>query len=108
RPLRIAELELGVLLELGEVLEDLLPQPLGPLPPGAVVVRPCLRGDREAWRHRDAEGGQLGQLATLAAQQVAHQGGAFRLAATKRVDEFGHAMPRLRAGASKKSFKPTG
>ena len=40
--LRVAQREPGILLQPGEVLEDLLPQPFRPLVSSPVVVRPTL------------------------------------------------------------------
>jgi hypothetical protein len=83
RSLGITEADARGVLELLEILEDLLPQPVRqPALPG--VFRPGLGGDREAGRDRDSEVGHLGELAALAAEKVAHQGGAFRLAGPKK------------------------
>jgi len=67
RSLAVAELDAGHLLEATEVLQNLLPQPLGAPAAGPLVVHPGLGGDREPRRHRDAQVGHLGELAAFPA-----------------------------------------
>ena len=100
RTLHVPELQSAGGLELAEVLLHLLPEPFGRRAARLVVVRPGLRGNREAGRHRNAEVGHLRELASLSAQQVTHEGGALGLARPEKVDVLGHRP--------KKSFKTTG
>src|SRR6266513_4917533 len=100
RTLRVAEFQSAGGLELDEVLRHLLPEPLGRPTARPVVVRPSLRRNREAGRHRNAEVGHLRELASLSTQQVTHEGGALGLARPEKVDVLGHRP--------KKSFKTTG
>jgi len=80
RTLGIAEPQPRVVLELLERVAHLRPHAVGERAPRPVVRRPRLGGDREARRHGNAEVGHLGELAALAAEKVAHDGRAFRLA----------------------------
>ena len=73
-----------------EVFEGLLPQLLGPLVPGSVVVSPSLRRHGESWRHGNAEVGHFRQFAAFATEQVPHDRGAFGTAPTEEVDVFRH------------------
>src|SRR5437667_292265 len=73
-----------------EVLERLVPQLVGPLVRGPVVVGPGLRRHRESRRDRDPEVRHLRQLAPLAAQQVPHEGGALGVPTPEEVDVFRH------------------
>ena len=89
RTVAVAEARVGHLLEPREMLQNLLPEALGPFAAGALGVDPGLGGDGEPRRHRDAEIGHLGQLTALAAEQVSHHGRAFRLAGAEEVDVLG-------------------
>ena len=88
--LGIAEAGVGGALEPLEILERLVPQLLGPFVRRPVVVGPGLGRDGESRGYRNPEVGHLGQLAALAAQEVPHEGGAFRAAPAEEVDVFRH------------------
>src|SRR5207247_9228972 len=107
RTLGITERESCGGLWLAVVLEHLLPEPVGPLSARFVVAGPRLDGDREAGRHLDPEVGHLGELTPLAAEEVAHQGGAFRLPRAEEVDVFRHEL-RSPSCTATKSFNTTG
>ena len=87
---RIAEREPRRRLQLGEVREDFLPEPVRQMPIAAVVLGPCFRRDRETRWNGDPEVRHLGKLTALAAEKVPHQRGAFRLTGPEEVDEFAH------------------
>src|SRR5262249_32787750 len=89
-PLGVAEAGVRSRFEPLEILENLVPQLFGPLVPGTVVVGPSLRRHGESRWHRDFEVGHFRQLAPLAAEQVAHDRGAFGAAPTEEVDVFRH------------------
>ncbi len=58
-----------------------------------VIMDAGLGGDREPWRHRQAQGAHLGQIGALAAQQVLHRGVAVSAAAAKGIDPaVGHDL----------------
>ena len=104
---RVAEAELRVLFQLLERGRHLIPQPFGKRAPRAVVGRPRLGGDREAGRDGNAEIGHLGELGALATEQVAHDGGAFRLAGAERVHVLDrrHRTLYLRRSTREKVFQ---
>jgi hypothetical protein len=87
----IAELDADDLLDLDQRLLDLVLQ-FGRIGLLVVVkVGADLGGDGEAGWHRQAEARHLGQVGTLATQQVAHVGAAFGLAIPETVDPLGHS-----------------
>jgi hypothetical protein len=76
-------------LEARQMSQDLAPEPRRMFLAGLGVGGPRLGRDGEAGRDRDAHPGHLGELAALAAEQVAERARSFRLAARERVDVLG-------------------
>ncbi len=75
--------------DLFQLLEGLLHRPLeagGVLASVLLKVGADLGGDGEASRHRNAQVGHLGQVGSLAAQELLHVGGTLRLAGPKEID----------------------
>ena len=95
RPPGIAEPQSGIVLELVETGLGLLPEPLREPAPAALVASPGLGRDREPGRDGNAEVGHLGEFTPLAAEQIAHEGRALRLARPERVDVFRHGARTL-------------
>ncbi len=73
---RIAKPFAGGLLDNLERFLHLLPKAVRELRPTSVERIACLGGDRESGRHRQTCASHLGNAGTLAAEQVAHRGGA--------------------------------
>ena len=86
----VAELHARVGLQAPHGLADLLREPLGPPSTRLAVAGPRLRRDREARRHGNPEVGHLGEVAALAAEEVAHQGRALGLAGPEEVHVLHH------------------
>ena len=90
--LAIAELLLGDLFELGDVVSDLLLQFRGILLAVLVEVVAGLGGDREAGRNGQADLGHFGQACAFAAQDVAPSAVTFCFTCTKEIDPFSHSL----------------
>jgi hypothetical protein len=85
RALRAAELLVGGLLQLPDVLLHLFTEPVR-VAVTAEVDPARFGGDREARRYRDADAGHLGQVRALAAEERLHFLAAVGLAVAEEVD----------------------
>jgi hypothetical protein len=74
---RIAKLLAGLLLDILERRQHLIPHAFWELLVVVVIAVARLGGDRKARRHRHARARHLGYAGTFAAQQIAHAGVAF-------------------------------
>ena len=77
---------------IADVLLHFVHQPGGQLAAVLVVQVADLGGDREAGRHRQADAGHLGQVGTLAAQQLLLLAVAFGLGLAEVVDHLGRVF----------------
>ena len=96
RILCVAELLAEFLFERGDALGDVVHEARRQLAAALVVEIADFGRDREARRHRQADAGHLGQVRTLAAQQLLLRAIALGLGATEVIDHFWRMPVRVR------------
>jgi hypothetical protein len=92
RAVGVAEPEADEALEAPEMPLHLLPQALGVAPAQADVLGPRLGRDREPGRDPDSQIGHLGQLASLAAEQIPELARAFGPTPSEEIDKLPHRL----------------
>ena len=107
RVVRVAEARARDPLDMGEARLDLRIEAIGQRTPGVVVAVAERRRDGEAGRDRQADGGHLGEVGALAAEQRAHPGVTVRRTPAKAVDPLGHGLASRSRNKHERRQPPT-